>query len=104
MLLRHCAMRASRSGILFLSQAGEHPVDDGPLLVLGIEGALADLLERVVFSLSAGFGLGPAGLDPTSFFHPVEDGIEHAVGPLDAVAGAGLDFLDNGVAVALAAG
>ena len=96
-------MDFSRSNIFFLAQAGEDGVDDGPLLLVFFKGAFAVLFEGIIFALAAGLGFGPAGFDEAAMLKAMEDGVKHAVGPLHLVLGAGLDLLDDGVAVAFAA-
>ena len=85
-------------------EAGQHTMDKGPLFVVFGHGGFAVFFERVIFAFAACLALAPAGFDEAAVFEAVEDGVEHAVGPLEFAAGAGFDFLDDGVAVAFAVG
>src|SRR6267378_4487577 len=95
-------MATSRSNILLPSKASHDRVDELPLLEMLFERALAILLERVIFAFAAIIDLHPAGFDKAFGFHAMKDGIEHAISPFELLFGAGPDFLDDGVAVALA--
>lgn len=72
-----------------------------PLLGLGLPSVF---LEGIIFPFPSGGGLAPAGFDPTFAFHAMENGVEHAIGPLELLSGAGFDLLNDGVAVTFAAG
>src|SRR5215469_7634241 len=67
-------------------------------------GVFAILFQGIVFALAAGLALAPASLDKAALLHAVKHRVKHAIRPLQLAAGAGLDFLDNGVTVALAPG
>jgi hypothetical protein len=92
------------SGIFFFPEAVKGGVDGEPLVTPFVQGLFAVLLEGIVFALPTGLGLGPAGFDETAVFQAVEDGVKHAVGPLDFVFGEFLNVLDDGVAIRLTLG
>ena len=85
-------------------EAGQDTMDKGPLFVVFGHGGFAVFFEGVIFAFATGLALAPAGFDEAAVLEPVQDGVEHAVGPLEFAAGAGFDFLDDGVAVAFAVG
>src|SRR5436190_19997861 len=95
-------MACSSSNMFFLPQASEDAMNFEPLLALFPVRLTTVFLEGVIFALAAGLGLTPAGFNPAAPLHTVQDGIEHAIGPFEFAARAILDFLDNGVTVALA--
>jgi len=75
-----------------------------PLLVVLGHRRFAVLFERVIFPFPAGLAFAPARLDQAPVFHPVQHRVKHPVRPLQFAAGAGFDFLNDGVAVTLAPG
>jgi len=75
-----------------------------PLGFFFFEGAATGAGEAVIFAFAAGFGLAPFGGDEFLVFEAVEDGVEHAVGPLDLFLGELAGALGEGVAVAFAFG
>jgi hypothetical protein len=64
----------------------------------------AAFLQSVVLPLPSCPGGAHVGFDESLFLQAVQDGIEHAVGPLHLAAGQLADPLDDGVAVAVALG
>ena len=75
-----------------------------PLFFFLGEGAAATAGEGIVFALAAGLGLAPLGGDKAFLLEAVEDGVQHAVGPLDLFLGEGAGALGEGVAIAFAFG
>src|ERR1035441_6349840 len=100
---RHSEIAWSRLNISFLPQTGQNRMHGQPLLTLLFQRPLAVLLDRVVLALAPILSLDPPGLNPALVFHPVQYRVEHPVRPLDAVLGAGFNFLNNRVAVTLTA-
>src|SRR5204863_2477082 len=99
---RQSAMACSRLNIMFLPQAGQDRMDLQPLIAVFFPGLASVFLERIIFPFPAIFTHRPARLDPALALHPVQDRVEHPVGPLELILGAGLDFLNDGVAVTVA--
>ena len=79
-------------------------MDGKPLFTLGPEGSAAFLTDAVILSSPPGFGFAPLGFDEFLLLHPMQDGVEHALRPLDAPVGEFAHPLDEGVAVILALG
>ena len=67
-------------------------------------GRFAVFFDGIILPLTPGLALAPARFKQAAAFHAMEHRVKHAVGPLELAAGAGFDFLDDGVAVALALG
>src|SRR5882762_1340294 len=64
----------------------------------------AVLLESIVFSLSPIPGFHPVGLKQSPGLHAMEHRVKHPIGPLKLVSRAGLNLLNDRIAIALASG
>src|ERR1041385_7709418 len=101
---RHCAIAFSRSNILLLPKTTQNRRDRGPLLAFFFQDFMPILPDGIVLALPASLTFAPARLDPTPGLHSMEHRIKHSVSPFDFVFGKFFDFLNQGVAVALAIG
>ncbi len=79
-------------------------MDGEPLRLFGFERAAAILGEFVIAALAAIILLAPFGGDEALAFEAAQNGIEHAVGPIDLVGGKFADAAGEGVTVAFALG
>jgi hypothetical protein len=79
-------------------------MDEGPLLMVPVQGRFAVFFEGVIFPFAPVLTFAPAGFDQLALFHPVQYRVKHAVGPGDFVLGKTFDFLDEGVPVTFAPG
>ena len=75
-----------------------------PLLSLHRQVSPAAFGNPVVLAPTALIGLAPTRRDMSLALEPVQDGIEHAVGPLQMPAGQLGDALDDRVAIAVTVG
>ncbi len=75
-----------------------------PLGLFFFEGAATGAGEAVIFAFAAGCGVTPFGGDEFLVLEAMENGVEHAVGPLDLFLGELAGALGEGVAVAFAFG
>ena len=121
---RHDAMSSSRAGALsvVIAQSSpsasrgcrwsrlagpdlvEHPADDRPLPAMVGERRRALRAEAIVLARPAAGRLPPFGVDVAEPLEPVQQGVEHAVAPLEFAARELGDPLQDRVAVRLALG
>ena len=73
-----------------------------PLRPFALKRFLAFGAEPIVLSSSAAVGDLPPRLNQALLLKPVEDRVEHPVGPFEMAVGEPLDFLDDRVTVVLA--
>src|SRR5688572_23062523 len=102
MVLRQSAMEVSKLCMLRSPELVHDGIHKLPLLFLLPKSPAAFGFQGVILSFSARFRFAPSTADQCLVFQPMQDRIQHPVGPFDLAAGQLPDALNDGVAVAFA--